>query len=293
MSRLPINNIPHNPLTANVTRTLNVMARQLGELAYISAPNGIIANRGPLGTSLMNTAPNRQPVQFFGVLVDKGPPTTGSPNGQIDFTDSRYWVRQIYLNQTQGASMTDPVVAFMDATYLQSDGSYLGGLWVEATNLPESLVGTHLMPTMSVSGSSVASVISGATIVLVTQENAVKQTQLPNDFGNAVFVFNPITNISSLTSATGFVTITSVVALSATSWRAIGSFDSGGTQSIYHRESLNGIAGTPGSLGINIGTDGTVTGTTCVVKPPGLGRRKVFYDPTVPGYVFEFQNSSG
>ena len=52
--------------------------------------------------------------------------------------------------------------------------------------------------------------------------------------------------------------------------------------------------GTPGRLGVNVGTNGTVNGGSCVVQPIGIGCEVMLYpDPTVSGgWMFSMANSA-
>lgn len=63
---------------------------------------------------------------------------------------------------------------------------------------------------------------------------------------------------------------------SFSAWTYTVTYPDGSTASAYNAFEWNGttpgmIAGSPGSLGINVATTGTVTGTSCVVKPIGNG----------------------
>ena len=201
MSRAPIPPIRLPGLLGPAVRPINRAITQVNEIASMSGVD-IRVQRGPLGTSFINGTGKTRSSSFYGVLVDGGPPAASSSGAnQPDFTDARYWVQALALSQTQAASMTDPVSASLDATFLMPDGSYGGGLWLVATNLNESMTGTHLLPTIP--ANSTASIPAGATIVMVTQQRAVKVTTLPNDFGNTVWTFEPVTNLPGSGTSSG------------------------------------------------------------------------------------------
>ncbi len=225
MSRSPSSPIPPNPfLPGSVVSDLNNTRRSVNELSMLSGAtnggpsgqvNSIVAQRGPQGTSILDTAPNIQQPSFFGVLVDRGP-SDGAAN---DFTDARYWVRQVSFNQTQGASSVDSVAAYLDASFLTPEGTYGGGLWAVATNLRESQTGTHNMPVIS-GTTSIATVLpSGACIVRVYQQTSLKFTNIDNDNANYIWVFEPVTangNGSSVGHTMNVMTGLSVVGSNGT-----------------------------------------------------------------------------
>jgi len=287
MSRTPTPPISPSPfIPRGTTRSLNMVRSQLNDLSMMSGQAGHMAvQRGPLGTSFIDTSVDLNGEGgFYGVLVNAG------PAGTADFPDARYWVREVSLSQTQGASMTDSVAAYMGASFLNSDGSYGGAKWLVATNLLECMVGTHTMTVLPANTPISAVLPPTACIVWVQKIQAGKFTNLPQDYGNEVYVFEPVTSAGGLASL--FVNITGYSGSGPTSWNPyVATFPDASTGNVYQREDLNGIAGTPGSLGANVATDGSTTGG-CHVQPAGLGRRRVDWDPTIPGYVFEFQNSA-
>lgn len=87
--------------------------------------------------------------------------------------------------------------------------------------------------------------------------------------------------------------ITGYTGAGPVNWVYQASFVSGGSANAYNsKEPLNG---SPGSLGVTVGTDGSVTGTSCFVKPVGVDPRpRVFtWDTVNSRWSFTDSNSAG
>ncbi len=293
MSRFHIPQIPHNPLMSTAISPINRAIHQINELGNMTGQTTGV-QRGPIGTIFVDRSVNHLPVEFLGVLVDGGPGTLQGVS-QPDFTDSRYWVRQIVLNQTQGASMSDPLTASVDASTLDTRGNYGGALWVVAVNLQESLTGTHLLPLVSASIALTAPLGATATIVLARQVNVSKWTTLPNDMGNMMWVFEPITNTSGTASVLQKLgSITGYTGVGPVEWNPYQvTFQDSTTANAYNTKEP--VDGSPGSLGLAVGTDGSVTGSSCFVVPIGNDPKpRVFtFDSANSRWIFTDQNSAG
>ncbi len=92
--------------------------------------------------------------------------------------------------------------------------------------------------------------------------------------------------------------ITSVASTTnATTWIYAATLIDGQTASAYNGMEWNGtnpsmIQGSPGSLGIAVGTDGSVTGTTCFIRPIGAtGWVPFTWDATSSHWTFALPNS--
>ena len=287
-----------------MTSDLNNMRRQINELSMISGPqngpsgqvNNTVVQRGPLGTSIVDTSLDLKQPAFYGVLVDRGPADTSTN----DFADARYWVRQVAFSQTQGASSVDSVAAYLDASFLNPDGSYGGGLWAVATNLRESQTGTHAMPVVSGTTSINTVLPAGACIVRVFQQAASKHTNIANDFANYIWVFEPVSaNGNGTPTSAGqptilaLGTITASGSVTATKWNYTAQSYDGSVVYARVRNGMEPGAGTPGKLGVTVGTDGTTAGG-CVIKAIGVGAEVLLWaDPTTPGgWMFSQANSA-
>ena len=65
------------------------------------------------------------------------------------------------------------------------------------------------------------------------------------------------------------------------------------TVTAYNVPELSGaIAGSPGSLGVNVGTSGTLTGSSCVMKAIGNGPVLLTWDAAGTRWVFDRANSA-
>ncbi len=85
----------------------------------------------------------------------------------------------------------------------------------------------------------------------------------------------------------------------STTWVYQFTFQSNATASGYNSFEWNGtnpsmLQGSPGSLGVAVGTDGSVTGTSCFVKPIGTtGWFPVAWDAINARWIFALPNSAG
>ena len=68
-------------------------------------------------------------------------------------------------------------------------------------------------------------------------------------------------------------------------------FPNGATGNAYN--GFEPVNGTPGTLGVNVGTDGSVTGTACFVKPIGNAQVLVTWDAANSRLAFSAPNSAG
>ena len=289
-ARIPPIRLPG--LLGRAARPLNQTITQMNDLSSMTGVAGMRVQRGPNGTSIIAAKKALRSSEFFGVLVDAGPPCSASEGHiQPDFTDARYWVKEIYLSQTQAASMTDSVTVGMDASFLNGDGSYGGPRWLVATNLNESMTGTHLLPVIPAPAvNTVVALPTGATIVRVYVESALKTTTLQNDFGNQVWCFEPITNVA--VSAVTIAAITGHTGTGPLDWGPYqGTLPNGTVINLYN--GFEPVNGSPGTLGVTVGTDGNVTGTSCYVQPIGAASVLVIWNPANHAWFFSAPNSAG
>lgn len=121
----------------------------------------------PFGTFVSNDPPALGTFAYGGVLVNAG------PNGESDYTDARYWVREIIVAQGQSSSPNDLPTININTT----------GSWLTCTNLSEVATGTHLLPVYS--GTSTEG-LTGASVTTVNPQlvESIAPTQ-----GNQVYVF--------------------------------------------------------------------------------------------------------
>ncbi len=101
-------------------------------------------------------------------------------------------------------------------------------------------------------------------------------------------------------SGVSYGRITSVLSTTnATTWIYQVTFPGGGTASAYNGMEWNGtnssmIQGSPGSLGVGVGTNGSVTGTSCFIKPIGVtGQVPFVFDSAASQWTFALPNSAG
>lgn len=87
------------------------------------------------------------------------------------------------------------------------------------------------------------------------------------------------------------VTISTYSALSGTQWVYTGNDTNGNTVSPLYN-GFEPCAGTPGPLGINVGSTGQVSTGTCVVKPIGPGAKVLVVPGTGSSYLFSAPNSA-
>lgn len=182
MSRGQIPPIGPNPFFGNQTGKLNRAIRAINDISSVAGDSYF--QRGPLGSTIENSAMYQPPLEFYGVVVSSG------PSGEADFQDSRYWIQSVDIAQTAFAGITDSASAYvLTQTY-----------WLSATNLAEVVAGTHNLPTVTAfTPSSLATAtITNGTIVRVTQMDVGKLTSATQDlskqadFGNTIFVCEPL-----------------------------------------------------------------------------------------------------
>ena len=110
-----------------------------------------------------------------------------------------------------------------------------------------------------------------------------------------VGVWNPILKTSAAAGTSCIPgTITANSAATATSWNYTCSGYGGTPVYAVCRNGCEPCNGTPGKLGVNVGTNGTVNGGACVVQPIGVGCEVLLWpDPTVSGgFMFSVPNSA-
>lgn len=292
MSRAPIPPVPFSAFNAAQWEPLRRMATQVSELSDLGGVDGLTAQRGPNGTSIVDLSSSFTEFAFYGVLVNSG------PNGYPDFTDARYWVRSITMGQSQNAKFTDSASAYIEPSYQTESGTYEGCMWVPAVNLGEVISQTHtLTPISSASLSPTSALPATGTIVRVYQIDAAKFTQAPYDYGNRIFVFEALNPPSSL-STLGRITSVSAT-LSNTAWLYNITLINVSTIQGYNAletlaTSNSMIQGSPGSLGVTVATTGTLTGTSCAVKPIGAtGWIPIYRDTVNAQWLFALTNSAG
>lgn len=138
----------------------------------------------PNGSFIDTFFPALGTYEFAAVLVNTGPPESDN----ADYTDARYFARQVMIYQASGDSAAAlPTIRIMP-----------NGLWLTATNVAEIGNGTHLLPVYS-GDTSGALTGSSVTIVTVSMVESVSP-----GVGNAVYVFNeptPDTSISFLVTS--------------------------------------------------------------------------------------------
>ena len=264
MSRIGLPPIRRAPFIGKpALRAINSGFSQLRDLSLVSGVGGIIAQRGPLGTTIRDASPGYRDVAFYGVLVSRGPDETST-----DFTDARYWVRSVSMVQTQQASMADSVAAYMDACILESDGTYSGGMWLVASNLAELASGSHMLPVTTVTDNALTALDSSAVFVRVYQLEGKKVTNMEGDFGNNVYVFEVVGGVGYGNGT--LITITGHTGAGAVSWNPYtGTLPGGASVSVWN--GFEPVTGSPGPLGVNVAGDGSVNGGSCHVQPIGNG----------------------
>lgn len=112
--------------------------------AQLITGDGLTSKSGPGGTGLF-TEP-------FGAKSFWGRITALGPDNDADYTDERYWVKQIYITNAAGDSLTALGIAEVilkdinGDTYTPTSGTtIIHGYHVTATNLAEIEAGTHTM----------------------------------------------------------------------------------------------------------------------------------------------------
>ena len=260
--------------------------RQITELSNLGGVGGLITSRFPSGTSLYDAASNLQPVSFLGVLVNQG------PNRESDYSDSRYWVRSISPAQAQNATDTDPINFYLDPVTVDGEETQQDGLWLTASNLGELGSQTHDLSTIS--GATLADSplnSTACTFVRVTQIASSKVDPAANDYANFVYAFEAIMPASPLIQRLG--SITGHTGTGPVEWNPYQvTWVAGGSANAYNtKEPVNGL---PGSLGQDVGTDGSVIGTSCFVDAIGSDPKpRVFtWDSGNSRWIFTDQNGA-
>lgn len=216
--------------------------------------------------------------------------TNAGPKGEADYTDCRYWFKSQYIYQTYdaGANYETNAVALRDETTDFPDSC----VYATGTNLAEIMSNTHSLPIGSlVRVKRRIGAMSGLTTAMMLGSDQQAQPYWQ-------YYMEPMAE--SLT----IVLLSSHTGTGPADWTPYSGTDlsgntySGNLQSI--RERLNGtgnlIIGNPGSLGIEIASDGSVgssTGGMCKVQPANgpvvlLGKP----DPVTGNQLFDFFNSA-
>ncbi len=232
-------------------------------------------SQGPNGTFYDFDPPALGTFQFLGVLVSEG------PNAEADYTDARYWIREVMVKQVSGDTPTT-LPTLRIAT---------GGLWCVGINLSEVASGTHSLPVYA--GEAESNLIgSTVTVVWVSLVDGVV-TGVATDFpvnvsdngappGNPLYVFTlPIKPaLARITAVSGsFPAWSYTVKLlkwynsantGASRWVTTGSDITG----VVNRMEFAPESGYPYIYGngSNItASDGTVDSGSCVIIPIGVG----------------------
>ncbi len=139
--------------------------------------------------------------------------------------------------------------------------------------------------------------VSGAALIsLASNQSVVVESKDPGTTES----YTRFIAISAGVATSTYARITSVTATTtATTWVYSATFPDGSTSSAYNGMEWNGttnsiIVGSPGSLGISVGTDGSVTGTSCFVKPIGAtGWVPFVFDVDNAHWTFALPNYAG
>ncbi len=140
--------------------------------------------------------------------------------------------------------------------------------------------------------------VSGAALITLTSnQSVVVESKDPGTTEN----YTRFVAISGGGVATStYARLTSVLStISATTWLYEATFPDGATDNAYNGMEWNGttsgiLSGSPGSLGVTVGTDGSVTGTACFVKPIGdTGWVPFIFDTDNARWTFALPNSAG
>jgi hypothetical protein len=106
-----------------------------------------LLNKGKDGTHYTGQDKFRRPDPnqwFWGVIFNLG------PNGEVDFTDNRYWFKSALINNTTAS--TDATVISQEKVTSGIIPSTEDGVanpwfvWAAATNMAEDLAGSHFLP---------------------------------------------------------------------------------------------------------------------------------------------------
>jgi len=113
--------------------------------SMITTGPGLSAKSGPGGTGLFQ--------EGFGVQSWWGITTALGPDNDADYTDSRYWVKQIYITNSTGDSLdaltydvADTIDIDGDVYTPESGKTIIRGHHITATNMAEVDAATHLLP---------------------------------------------------------------------------------------------------------------------------------------------------
>ncbi len=282
MSRANIPPLGRNPFLAKQVAPLNRAIEELNDLSFISGDSPF--QRGPIGSFMQDPPAYRAPVEFDAVLVNAG------PNGEADYTDSRYWFQSVDVAQNANATVSDIATPYV----IGADYWYVG------TNLAEVAAGTHSLATItpvrvfdSTNADGTARTLvplpANATLVRVRLIDASKIGGSETDPANWVYEITAV----SIGKTPVWGTITASSAVSSVQWNyTAGSY----TGSIVYsplRNLMEPLNGAPGPLGITVNTSGTTSGG-CTVKAIGVGAGVlIFPDPTVAGgFAFSCPNSA-
>jgi hypothetical protein len=161
-------------------RTINEAVAEANR-AHLSGPitgtnaGGVSASQGPFGQVVDFDSPVIQGYGFFVVVVQAG------PNGEADYTDYRYWAREVMFSQSPGNGGNDAVEVWI-----------LGeGFWGTIVNAQEIPLSTHNLDLFSAAGTDSVQITSRATIMWVDQVDGVVTEQGDSQeqpTGNYLFV---------------------------------------------------------------------------------------------------------
>lgn len=156
--------------------------RSIGDVTGTNL-GAIGVSRMPGGSFFDFTPPALGTYGFFGILVDTG------PEEEADYSDERYWIREIMVTQAAGEDADDNPGLRIST----------GGIWAVASNLQEAAKGTHSLPVYA-EDDEIDLTDPNVTIVWVTQTEGVR-SGLSQDFpiqqdtltpGNTLYTFSVI-----------------------------------------------------------------------------------------------------
>lgn len=144
---------------ANVSAgTGDMLGSNCGGISMSQTPGGQIVTQDSFRTTAYS---------FYVVAVKAG------PNGEANYSDSRYWARGVYFKQNVYAVQTDSVEVWIDG----------GGFWGTIDNAAENARGTHTLIEFVATGTTDVQVTGAATIFQVTQTDGLKPSGGDDDTG--------------------------------------------------------------------------------------------------------------
>lgn len=195
------------------------------------------------------------------------------------------WIERIRSMLDQGSIYDNPFFA-----QVNTDGTWQEVCVGNGTNNTLTSAGIRNCNDSTHSSAAVTLAAGQELMVAVRTDNAIKYIRIPATSTPSVPPDPPII-VPALTT---FANITGNSSLSAVEWEYTIQFPDNSTAYAYN--AMEPLNGTPGSLGVDVGTDGSVTGTACYVKPIGNTTNfiLVVWNPNDGGYwSFTISNSAG